>query len=222
MESIQFPEISEERQCSSCGASLREEAKFCNYCGTQQSQELSSEAKEVICPSCGSKEGSSDRKFCGKCGFSISSEFSQEREYDSVVLHNLEMLRTKLNDALKNESIGINAGFTKIDGELYSCGAFNGCIDENGRIVIFGNLGTVEGQTSEDISKYPRFTLKVATDVNKLKLIRSGAPMRGFFKIVESINQGGLSERALETLKDAIDEWNREQESNFTSLRAIA
>lgn len=59
--------------CSNCGNQLREDAKFCNSCGSPQVVESN------LCPNCG-KNLEENEKFCSSCGSPVKTETPPKTE----------------------------------------------------------------------------------------------------------------------------------------------
>lgn len=100
-------------ECSSCGAQIEENNKFCTDCGTKIEKTSEKEEKEIICPKC-SKKLSSNIKFCTDCGTKMgqpvikkspsiqkSSNVSSQKSSNDPVDETIESLKETGKDLLK-------------------------------------------------------------------------------------------------------------------------
>ena len=116
---------------------------------------------------------------------------------ESVVVHNVAMLKRPMFGLLLTESWGGNGGHVVVDGRPYACSGANGYADSNsGKIEAFGNVQNIPMDVREN---NVHFILHV-----------SGRA----FNILASYYDPGFSESAKAHIETAIERHNQECETN--------
>ena len=128
--------------------------------------------------------------------------------------HNYNMMNKEMVEHLSRESFGGNASTVEIDGQHYSCAGANSWIDnETGEIYMFGNM--TEDTVSDEIrERGTRITFRVALDWKGEYRTFHG----GFFRIVDTFGDKGLSPRAQKLLEACVDQYNTIQVKKIKKL----
>lgn len=114
---------------------------------------------------------------------------------ESIVAHNLEMMKTEMRELSAIESMGGNAGVREIGGIRYSCLALNGYAEkETGKILAFGNFQNISLEIQE---KGIQFTLIEAINIEKR-----------IIKLIDFLNSDKFSEKGRENINQAALQYN--------------
>lgn len=96
---------------------------------------------------------------------------NEENIADRIVSSNLEKMKGEMEDLLRGESIGGNAGRYEIDGKKFPCGAANAQFNRlTGEIVVFGNIQDNEVQSAIERDKSKELwnvAFRVAIDIRR-------------------------------------------------------
>lgn len=115
---------------------------------------------------------------------------------EGIIQFNLEMMDAEMLELLTAESIGGNAGDAETSEQhTYICATANGYVDQNGKIIAFGNYQNIP----EHVTSHQKgFSFNVAFN-----------PDMTVHKILEVEDKDGMTLDAMDVLKKCVDEFNR-------------
>ena len=128
----------------------------------------------------------------------VSAQAAEE-EKRQIVAENVGRMRSEMIVAIRDESIGGNAGIAVVDGKKYPCAGANFTVDRHtGRIGAFGNDAVSRG------SEVP-MAFQIAVDV------RRDEEYDCFFRIVSVVHgkkKDVIDRHAVDVLQRSVDAWN--------------
>ncbi|MEX2029158.1 MAG: hypothetical protein WD963_01605 [Candidatus Paceibacterota bacterium] len=120
---------------------------------------------------------------------------TQKIEKQIIIDDNLAMMKDSMQKLLMFESMGGNAGSTRIGNKHYSCAVANGYVDNQGKIMAFGNI---QDLSQEIITNNNPFSFRVAVDMDK-----------GFI-VLEILEKSKLNPVVVEILNACKNQYNHD------------
>lgn len=125
-------------------------------------------------------------------------EPNPEQQMEELIAQNLTKMETEMIQVLLDESIGVNAGHTEIDGQKYSLACANGFAETaTGLIMEFGN--NIQPKTTKPASS---IQILVACDMK-------GERTNMFFKIVKILYSAKIPMVARNAISRAGNAYNK-------------